>query len=222
MRRGLLPVLLATGALFAGGVAGLILADGLEKTSREEGSASDRDAVSDEVGRYEALARGYHAGLTEFGDKNLSQSSALSRQDLAYKLGAPENCSLDASPVRQTRSEELQEGEVVWFLGETACQDITLPWSMVVGIPANRDPKGVLILVHGTASSPEQLFGVETGEYHPDYVNHAGLKGLVDGFVVIAPRVLTDLTYNGESGFNYLRNRVDRRAQALGMRLVGM
>jgi dienelactone hydrolase len=53
-------------------------------------------------------------------------------------------------------------------------------------------------------------------------MNQSGLAGLSDGFVVIAPRILTDLVYDNESGYNYHRNRVDRRAAALGLRLLGM
>lgn len=77
-------------------------------------------------------------------------------------------------------------------------------------------------MIHGTASSPEQLFNVETGSYHPDYSNGAGEQALLDGFAVIAPRLITDLVHESASGYNLLRGQLDRRAQVMGVRLLGL
>lgn len=187
--------------------------------SWETGNFHDRP---DETTAFDALSDGYHSGLTAFGDVKILEARNIDAKQLAHQLGAPEQCSVEGSPPRRTSSKKLQQGELIWFSGVTECQEFSLPWDAIVGVPSRRSPKGVLILLHGTASSPEALFGVETGSYFPDYSNRAGLKGLADGFVVIAPRILTDLVDDEESGYNYLRNRIDRRAQALGLRLIGM
>lgn len=209
-------------------VAVLVLVVGtmwfLQQTRGEDSPASNpnRDGSSNEIELFRALSDGYHEGLTIFGSAQLSAGRTLDREGLAIALGTPEGCSSDPIKPVQTRQMTLDGGQLHWLVGEVLCDDIVLPWEAVVGIPREPAPKGVLVIVHGTAGSPEQLFGVETGAYHPDYMKQSGLSGLADGFVVIAPRILTDLVYDDQSAYNRLRNEVDQRAQALGLRLFGM
>ncbi len=213
-----LNALIGVGLLSVGGIFGFLLSS----ADLIPGHSVNRDGSSNENSLFTELADGYHEGLTGVGLMRLSESRPIDREGLAKALGAPESCSTEPSSPMQSRVEKVPGGDLHWFSGEVECDGFSLPWGAIVGIPEALDPKGVLILVHGTAGSPEQLFGIQTGRYHPDYMNQSGLAGLSDGFVVIAPRILTDLVYDEEAGYNYLRNRVDRRAAALGLRLLGM
>jgi pimeloyl-ACP methyl ester carboxylesterase len=218
LRYALVPI----GLLSVGGMFGFFLALASGPAEPTPGVIANRDGSSNENSLFTDLADGYHESLTRVGQVRLPKSGPIDRQQLAMALGAPESCSKEPSSPMQSRVETRPEGDLYRFSGEVECDGFSLPWDTLVGIPEAKNPKGVLILVHGTAGSPEQLFGIQTGSYHPDYMNQSGLAGLSDGFVVIAPRILTDLVYDNESGYNYLRNRVDRRAMALGLRLLGM
>jgi len=181
--------------------------------------------------RFEELYAGYHEALTSLSSKSINEavfSGDLSRKKFSEILGVPKACDTQVtqsgnlgSPSLTVINEQVTEGKLFLVEGAVVCKSLVLPWNALVGIPLDKSPKGILVLVHGTGSSPEQLFGISTGDYSPDYSGEAGIKALRDGFVVVAPRVLTDLRLN-ESGYNLLRGRVDRRAQTLGIRLIGM
>lgn len=197
-----------------------------------ENGEGPQKSIPEEEASFQSLYDKYQVFLTQLASVravNLSDANDLTLDGFARVIGFPSECgsvkgSLQDMTVTSSIRDEvsISEGNLKWVRGSIMCQSISLPWDAIVAFPASQSPpKGVLILVHGTASSPEQLFGISTGDYPPDYSDSAGLKGLRDGFVVISPRVLTDLRLS-ESGYNYLRGRIDRRAQAVGARLIGI
>lgn len=223
------------GSLFLplGLLIGIAISSGFNSASEANDaliSGVNLTADSAELSNLDELSEGYHRSLSKAGEvfqedfQNLG--TPLSRQELLSSLGAPEQC-LSPSPPRGhsrptiLRSEQHSFGLLHWIEGRAECRGFSIPWQAIVGLP-EQPPKGVLILIHGTASSPEQLFNVETGSYHPDYSNGAGEQALLDGFAVIAPRLITDLVYDSASGYNLLRGQLDRRAQVMGVRLVGL
>lgn len=204
----------------SGGTASWIFAS----SEAEIFAAGEPDESPSELKAFADLAAGYHHGVTALGSRLRIQSGdvTLSSKDLLSHLGAPRRCFSGPTDAGPYESAVTEFGSLYWFAGETECDGVLFPWDVVVGMPENAPPKGVMVLIHGTASSPEQLFGVNQGPYEVDYVNVAGRKALKDGFLVIAPRILTDLVFDSQTGYNQKRNEVDRRAQAIGLRLVGL
>lgn len=232
--RRLKSLSLASAALVVGVIIGIAIPSdfrtvtGIVETARSGVNSASESA---ELAKFDELSQGYHRSLSEAGmmfqEDFQGIEKPLSREELLTTLGAPEQCFAPTNTPQAdyvptvSRSEQNNFGSLHWLEGQADCQGFSIPWQAMVGYP-EQPPKGVLILIHGTAGSPEQLFNVETGSYHPNYSNGAGEKALRDGFAVIAPRVITDLVHDPVSGYNLLRGQLDRRAQVMGVRLLGL
>lgn len=75
--------------------------------------------------------------------------------------------------------------------------------------------RGLIMVIHGTASTPEAAFGLTAD----DYMHGIGRTLNDAGYAVFAPEILTE-PYGSED-INGLRNAVDKRLRAHGQTLVG-
>ena len=182
---------------------------------------SDEETANVILLDYEGLL---HNTLDSFYAKSDTEQPVISsRAELLAALGAPASCPIESDGLIASAKlmVEVSQGHIYQVRGHAECDTVRLPWFALVGVPRSA-ATGTLLLFHGTASNPEQLFGFEGQDAFPDYTDRAALKALTDGFVVIVPLILTDSGRVSEASHNSARNRIDRRAQALGFRLLGL
>jgi hypothetical protein len=83
----------------------------------------------------------------------------------------------------------------------------------------------MIILLHGTATSPEGLFRATNIDLNYDvipYHNNIGDSLLNNGFAVFAPYLFTDVMLMPVSGYNETRNELAMRLAPFGLTLYGV
>jgi len=133
------------------------------------------------------------------------------RADLRKMIGVPAEC------LRQVRPELLEdraigeiEGIEIHLLRLRVCDGL-LDFEALTG---GNGP--VALAISGTAGTPERVMGADGDDYHHKF----GLRLAQAGYFVIAPTIITEPI--GSSDINRLRNELDKRAQAVGLRLLGI
>lgn len=153
----------------------------------------------------------------------LEASVRPQRARLRALLGVPEQCAGDGRVRERTRI-PAPEPLVLERVRILACGG-RLQQSGLLGYRAGLKGSAPLVIVlHGTAASPERAFGLDdprayqTREYH-----HRVAARLAEaGYLVYAPQLVTERRDDPQTGFNRLRNEIDMRAAGAGYRLLGM
>lgn len=157
-----------------------------------------------------------------------SAQPKLEPAEFRHLIGVPKECHDDPESTTHLTplADEPASGIPLQAVStEIHCGAAVLRAEGLLYLAGGAQPSGgLLIAIHGTASSPEQIFGLETDEHFDadDYHHNFALRAAKAGFSVYAPRIVTDPHLEPASVFNKNRNELDRRAEALGAKLVGM
>lgn len=146
------------------------------------------------------------------------------RAFIASHLGVPPECSGSGNDVVLEEIDATGISGRLYSITGTVC-DGALPTSGLFALPAPGGSRAPLVLaVHGTAASPELIFGLENadGFTNSDYHNLLAERLLQSGFAVYAPRIVTDWTVRENSVFNRDRNALHRRSASMGHSLAGI
>lgn len=148
---------------------------------------------------------------------------ARARGDLRQSLGVPDDCvgatsgvSIERSLVESTEHARIERWTMKVCAGLVA--------TGLVGRPHGRDRPPLVIAMHGTNSSPENVFGlpdpakVEGEDYHHGF----GRRLMMRGFVVFAPVLITETQADPLEGYNKTRNLLNQRALPLGLSINGL
>ncbi len=157
-----------------------------------------------------------------------SAQPELEPAEFRHLIGVPKECHGDPGVTVQLTplADKPASGVPLQaVLAEIHCEAAVLRAGGLLYLADGTQPsRGLLVAIHGTSSSPEQIFGLETDEHFDadDYHHNFALRAAKAGFSVYAPRIVTDPHLEPVSVFNKNRNELDRRAEALGAKLVGM
>jgi hypothetical protein len=156
--------------------------------------------------------------------QNYEKSIEPYRQDLIKLIEVPDECLRGITP-KLTSSRFIKQIDNIdiyaWTL--SVC-DGHLDLQALVDIPKNQNyPLPAIIVFHGTSGTVERTMGLDTTD---DYHHHFGFRLAKNGYMVIAPVVITQPTIKLPDGQysdpNEFRNELDDRALSLGTRLVGI
>jgi fermentation-respiration switch protein FrsA (DUF1100 family) len=90
----------------------------------------------------------------------------------------------------------------------------------LVGIPARlRGPFPLIVAFHGTAGSPERIFGLDGND---DYHHKFALRLTEQGYMVFSPVIITQYVEDDRGSYNRCRNEIDNRGLPVGVRLAGI
>jgi hypothetical protein len=145
------------------------------------------------------------------------------RERLRALLGVPPRCKGDGRLESRARV-TAPDGLTIERVQIRSCGG-ALVQSGLVGYRAGlKGPAPLVVVLHGTAASPERAFGLDdpqayqTREYH-----HRVAARLAEaGYLVYAPHLVTERRDDPQTGFNRLRNEIDLRAAGAGFRLLGL
>lgn len=190
-------------------------------SNRVSGFYSERSAHMHEV-----LSHGHHQYLDDTFDSIESKQYQFSRDAFLASIGYPVECQNKAMG-SLVQSDLVYEDELaIYFDVEidlVRMDGVSAPVLGVVALPKDQDPKGLVVAIHGTAATPQQIFGLEGSDNfdHAGYHHKFGRDLVNDGFAVFAPAILTQKKLIRDS-YNLTRNQVDRRAAGVGLRLQGI
>lgn len=191
----------------------------LSNTTSE--SSSERSTQMHEV-----LSGGYHQFLDDMFDSIEPKQYQFSREAFLASIGYPIECQnkLTDSVIKSDLVHE--DNSAIYFDIEISivCKEgVSVPVTGVVALPKDKDPKGLVVAIHGTAATPQKIFGLEESDNfsHAGYHHKFGRDLVNDQFAVFAPAILTQKKLINKS-YNTSRNQVDRRAAGIGLRLQGI
>jgi len=142
------------------------------------------------------------------------------REDLSKFYRVPEDCRSAEVPIRVSETFVGSVGDVDihrWVL--TLCNGQLTTVGLVGVRSGAKKPLPLVIAIHGTAGSPERIFGLDGKE---DYHHRFALRLAERGYFVFAPLIVTELAANTHGSFNRSRNEVDNRGLSVGVRLAGI
>ncbi len=205
---------------------------------RKTSGETDKTPLPPSWKRYKNLRTRYHVFLDGYA-KTVRKAAppTVSRDAFKKALGWPTQCG--ETPHVSLNLESVAEKDAYRVLdvrAKVGCEDVApglaLPGSGLLAMPPDGRPvKGLIVTIHGTAASAEQIFGLEADRYFPvnDYHHEFAARAAARGFAVFAPRLMTDphrdVAVNirhKDNSFNGSRNALDRRGEVLGLRLHGM
>jgi hypothetical protein len=142
------------------------------------------------------------------------------RCDLRDIYQIPEECLTGKMPklISETIIHSTEKVSIRKWVLEVCEAEFTIVG--LVGIPLQgRKPYPLVVAFHGTASSPEKIFGLDGME---DYHHRFALRLAEQGYMVFAPFTITQLTQNLQRSYNRRRNEIDNRGLCVGVRLLGI
>ncbi len=165
--------------------------------------------------------------------EKISGSKTDARQILMKRMGVPASC-IPSIPVQRAHNNsariiskrkiyETQDVKIEYLEFEVCMSQFRL--AGLLGYKKKSLPTSPLVVaVHGTAGSPEFLFGLEKPSDYKlkDYHKELGSKLVQDGFTVFAPYIITQLKRHKVFKSNEFRDKVDRRIMSSGLRLIGL
>lgn len=147
------------------------------------------------------------------------------RVKLADVIGMPTVCR-ESSPAKLIKEEAFVETDQyrIVRLILSVCDDQLHTYGLL-GIPKNiSTPRPLVIAVHGTAASPERIFGLDDPKSYTvvEYHHEFAMRLLKEGYVVYAPLWITSKIKEEKIGYEEYTNAVNFRAQPLGWQFAGI
>jgi predicted dienelactone hydrolase len=145
------------------------------------------------------------------------------RERLRALLGVPPQCKGGGKLESRARI-AAPDGLTIERVQIRSCGGALLQSGLLGYGAVAKGPAPLVVVLHGTAASPERAFGLDDPKAYQarEYHHRVAARLAEAGYLVYVPYLVTERRDDPQTGFNRLRNEIDLRATAGGYRLTGL